>query len=111
MRFYLIDDIDNKQMETFKIVLRKKGFSEPIEDIFHLPLPQKILNNEQKKHSECGEHYLALEIGTNEVRLELLVRAASRLHCSCIGFADSQQREYMQNMLDELLENTDTKNQ
>lgn len=111
MRSYLIDDIDNKQIEFFKTILRKKGFSEPIEDIFHLPLPPKILNNEQKKHSECGGHYLTLEIGKNEIRLELLVRATFRLHCSCIQFADSQQREYMQNMLDELLENTDTTKQ
>ena len=111
MRSYLVDDIDNKQMERFKTALRKKGFSEPIEGIFHLPLPQKLLSNEQKKHNECSKHYLALEIGTNEIRLELLVRSSSRLHCSCTQFADSRQQEYMQNMLEELLENTDTNKQ
>ena len=58
----------------------------------------------QQEHVEsCGPHVMGLEIEENFVRLELLVRARSRMRCECVHYASPELRDRMIVWLENLL--------
>ncbi len=108
MRVYLVDDLQREDVEKIQSALARKKWQAPIEGVFHLPLPQDFFDEEQQKHADtCAPYYLSLETGSTWIRLELLVRSASTLRCSCVKYASESQREYCINTLDSLLQNLD----
>ncbi len=108
MRIYLVEELQSEHVEKIKAALAQKNLQAPIEDVFHLPLPQELLDNEQQEHiNTCAPYYLSLETGPTWIRLELLVRSASTLHCLCVKYANQAQREYSINKLDSLLQRLD----
>lgn len=108
MRTYLIDDLYPADVQKLAKKLDSMGAAGSIDGIYWLDLPAEVLSDCQKEHSaECGPHCLALELGEDAVRLELLVRARNKLRCDCVAYADSTQREAVMNRLDRLLKELD----
>jgi predicted transposase YdaD len=75
-------------------------------------VPEEFLDDEQREHAEgCGPHVMALELVERpmhtDVRLELLVRAKSRIRCSCIRYAPPALREHMIDRVDTLIRELD----
>ena len=50
---------------------------------------------------------MALESGTDWIRLELLVRAGRSLHCECAAYATPEQELHMRTCLENLLRELD----
>lgn len=107
MRSYFIDEIGPEFMDRLRKNLQDKGLGGTIEEIFWLPVPKALLSDEQREHADCGPHCVALELGPDWISLELLVRARNNLHCSCIAYANSAQREHCIEFLDKLLRDLD----
>ncbi len=113
MRAYLIEDIYDNNAQKIVTSLVELGFKGPIEGIYYLPLPEKMLEKEQRDHlGECGPYMMALEdidrVGdTHDFKLELLVRAKGRMRCSCVTYATPAQREHMINYLDDFIRELD----
>lgn len=109
MRTYLIEDLVDEDFEKVIKALDELKFNGPLEGIYYLPLPETLLQQEQKDHlDECGPYFMALEtvkgVADNQIRLELLVRGRNKIRCSCVCYATPDQRKHMINYLDQFIE-------
>lgn len=109
MRAYIVEDIVNSDMEKIINAFNELNLNGPIEGIYYLPLPEDLLQSEQKEHlEECGPYFMALECieGTEEgtIKLELLVRGRKKIRCSCVTYATPDQRKHMINYLDQFID-------
>ncbi|WFS60929.1 hypothetical protein LF599_09565 [Pseudodesulfovibrio thermohalotolerans] len=109
MRTYLIDDLTDKDYQTVLKAFDDLGLRGSLEGIYYLPLPEDLLQGEQKAHlGDCGPFFMALEgvesPDQNSLRLELLVRARNKIRCSCVSYATTAQREHMIEYLDQFVE-------
>ena len=112
MRSYLIEDLVEDDLKKIAAALNELELRGPLEGIYYLPLPEELLQPEQKDHlGECGPYFMAVELveGPSEmsecqVKLELLVRARNKIRCSCVTYATSAQRKHMIEYLDQFIE-------
>lgn len=112
MRSYLIEDLVEDDLKKIGAALEELEFRGPLDGIYYLPLPEDLLQPEQKKHlDECGPYFMALELveGASDmsecqVKLELLVRARNKIRCSCVSYATAPQRKHMIDYLDQFVE-------
>lgn len=112
MRTYLIEDLTPGDVAKITDKLKENGWSGSLEGIYYLPVPEHLLNDEQREHAEeCGPHIFALEAMADEdsgaLKLELLVRARGKLRCSCVCYATAAQREHIVEFLDSLIRELD----
>ncbi|WP_316900525.1 hypothetical protein [Pseudodesulfovibrio indicus] len=109
MRIYLIEDLADNDYKTICKAFDDLGVRGSLEGIWYLPLPEDLLQQEQKDHlGECGPYFMALEgvesPDQNSFRMELLVRARNRIRCSCVTYATPEQRKHMIEYLDQFIE-------
>jgi hypothetical protein len=109
MRTYIIEDLYENDFEKIITSLKEMELMGPLDDIFYLPLPEELLQPEQKEHfDDCGPYFMALETvanaAGNTLRLELLVRGRKRIRCSCVCYATAEQRKHMIEYLDQFIE-------
>ncbi len=108
MRSYLIEDFHHGDLDRLSKNLDSKNWTGSLAGLYWLPVPEELLSDEQKAHrAECGPYAMGLEVEDTWIKLELLVRAQSRMRCSCVCFAAPAQREYMIDTLDQLLRDLD----
>ena len=101
MRAYLVEDLYEEDVAKIEEALKSLGLAGPLEGIYYLPLPEDLLDDEQREHAkECGPHILGLEIHPDALKMELLVRARGRLRCSCVKYCNPAQRAHMIDYLD-----------
>lgn len=109
MRSYLIEDLADNDYKTVCEAFDDLGVRGSLEGIWYLPLPEELLQPEQKAHlGECGPYFMALEgvdsPDQNSLRMELLVRARNKIRCSCVCYAAPAQRRHMVEYLDRFIE-------
>jgi len=109
MRTYLLEDLIDKDYKTIMEAFDNLGFKGPIDGIYYIPMPEELLQQEQLDHmGDCGPYFMALEcieqFEDNRMKLELLVRASSKIRCSCVSYATPKQREHMIEYLDQFIE-------
>ncbi|MUM78247.1 hypothetical protein GKC30_11425 [Pseudodesulfovibrio sp. F-1] len=109
MRTYVIEDLYDADYERILKTLDELNLRSQIEGMYYLPLPVDLLQPEQRDHlNQCGPYFMALETvchpAGNQLRLELLVRARSKLRCSCVCYATASQRKHMIEYLDQFIE-------
>ncbi len=104
MRNYLLDEIYEEDVKKISDALTELEFQGPIEGIFYIPVPEDLLNDEQKEHiGECGPFFMALEVEETSIKIELLVRARNKIRCSCVAYATTEQRNHMMNYIDQFI--------
>lgn len=110
MRSYVVDQLQEPDIERIAAHLEKAGLDRSLDTIYWLPVPAALLTDEQKEHGEeCGPHCFSIELSDLEgfLALELLVRARNRMRCSCVMYATQEQRAYAIDFVDEMLKNLD----
>jgi len=108
MRYYLIDELYQEDVQRIENTLNERGLAGGVEGIWYLPVPEDMLTAEQREHlDQCGPYMLALETGETWLKMELLVRARNRLRCSCLSYAESQLRAHMIDFLDRFIRELD----
>ncbi|MGM0417566.1 MAG: hypothetical protein ACQEQS_02475 [Thermodesulfobacteriota bacterium] len=103
MKQYVIDSLNIKDISSIKEVLINRFGTPFMDEIFSAELDQDVLNEEQKKHTECAPHYITLLLGETSLTAEILVRSPKTLRCSCMGYADDQQILWIINLVDDIL--------
>ncbi|MFP4392474.1 MAG: hypothetical protein ACOC43_07260 [Desulfohalobiaceae bacterium] len=104
MRSYFIEEIEPDKLQKLAKQLQDKGYQGPIDDIYWFQLPMQVLTATQQDHFQaCGPYIVSLELGQDWLKLELLLRARNTFRCSCVGYADSRQRDYCIQLLEDLL--------
>jgi hypothetical protein len=107
MRTYAIDQLEENDIAAINSRLMELDLQAGLEGVYWLPVPKGMLTAKQSEHFEhCGPYCLALEVETNSVHLELLVRGIGRITCECLAFASEALRNhmiaYLEGMLQEL---------
>jgi len=103
MRQLLFDEIRQADIKKIKHYLKKHAESTPLGGVYWVNLPEGLWDETQKAHTECQPFYFAIEVGGNYVRIELLIRSRQRIHCKCIKYANSAQRNFILEFADNLL--------
>ena len=104
MRQLMFDEISQTDIKKIKRYLSKKAQPSPLGDIFWVDLPEGLYDETQKEHKDCQPFYFAIELGQNYLRIELLIRSRQKLHCACIKYANKEQRNFILEFADQLLE-------
>ena len=104
MRSYVIDELRPDEVAKLAERLEKMELSAGMEGLYWLPVPPELLLPLQVEHlASCGPYALALELGQDSLRLELLTRARNRLRCACVALATPALLAHMIAWLESLL--------
>jgi len=76
----------------------------PIGGIYWLELEADLLTPLQAAHKGCAPHVFALALEETDLSCELLVRIKNNIKCDCMGYATKEQRDWLVNWTDALLE-------
>ena len=104
MRLYKIDQLSREEKANIESYLNRTLKPGSMDGVFWLEVPQDLLSSEQQGHENCAPFFFAVELETEAVCFELLVRSQTNLHCSCIAFATPAQRDFVLRFIDTMLE-------
>jgi hypothetical protein len=104
MKQYVIDQLRETDHEKVLEFLQKNAGASEFGDVFWVQLPVELYSDTQRAHEQCAPFRFAVNLSLNRVDFELLVRSRQVLRCSCIGYADENQRNYIIDYADRMLE-------
>jgi len=104
MRKFVIDDLSPMERDNIDSYLKRHLKKGPMIGIYWIVLPNEILSDNQKNHTDCAPFYFGVEVEKDSVCFELLVRSNAHLHCDCIAHATSEQRQHVLDFLDTMLD-------
>ncbi len=107
MKQYLIDGLGFKDHEKLKVYLDKYLKSSPLGGVYWFELDKELLTPLQKKHVECQPHVFALTLEETYLVCEFLVRIEKNIKCDCMGYATKEQRNWLIEQADAILEKLD----
>jgi hypothetical protein len=102
MRQIIVDEMSGEEKKKAEDYLARTAEPGPITGIYWLRVPADLWSEIQQQHAACGPFYFAIESREAALSFELLVRSQSTLHCSCIGYATSAQRDFLLRYIDRM---------
>ena len=103
MKQYVIDEFRRSDSKKIQSYIKEKFESSGFDNLYWIPLDPNILTDVQASHTECQPFYFAIEIESERISCELLVRTRNRVKCSCINYATEKQRNWLVDRVDNLL--------
>lgn len=107
MKQYVIDGLSPENFETLKTYLDANLETAPIGGIYWLELDRDYLSSLQESHGDCHPHVFALMLEKDYLSCELLVRIKTNIKCDCMGYATKEQRDWLIDWSDAVLEKLD----
>ena len=104
MRQYVIDQLSREERANIESYLKRTLKPGPVDGLYWVEVPQDLLSGDQRGHEACGPFFFAVELESESVCFELLIRSQSNLHCSCIAYATPSQRDFVLRFADQMLE-------
>jgi hypothetical protein len=104
MKQYVIDEIRPPDYEKIKGYLNDTLGDSGVDGLYWVPVDEAVLSEVQLAHDACAPFFIALELGTDRLAAELLVRSRSRVRCDCIHCADQRQRDWIIQTVDAIFE-------
>jgi hypothetical protein len=104
LRQYVIDEVSSPDIEKINDYLRKRLDAASLDDLYWLEMKPDMLSDLQTAHKACQPHAVAVEVGENWVKFELLVRSRMKLHCRCYAYALPAQRDYIMEVADRMVQ-------
>ena len=93
MRKIVLDELSSTDIRKIKDYLDAVAIPSSIEGLYWVDLTDDLLDGRQCEHDACKPYRFAIELLDDSVHLELLIRSANTMRCSCINYATPQQRE------------------
>ncbi len=109
MKQYVIDQLRLEDYKKLKSYLDENFKGSGVENLYWLPLDEGILNEVQISHIECHPFYFALELTEMALSCELLVRTKNSMKCTCMEYADTDQRNWLIDCVDAIFEKLEIK--
>ncbi len=106
MRQIIINELNNDELQAVEAYLGKNLNAGGLAGVYWLLLPDTLLAEAQSGHEKCGDFIFGVELGGDSVSFELLVRSRENLHCSCTSYASEEQRQFLLNFVDEMINET-----
>ena len=107
MKYYLIEEINDRDMEKLALFLRENGTASGLERLFWINVPEKYLNVVQSGHAVCKPYVFAIELGAGTAKAELFIRNLTDMRCSCSGYSDKKQSQFIISFVDEMIRRLD----
>ena len=104
MKQYVIDELNPKHRQAIEQYLERYAQPAGVEGLYWLTIDDGLLAPEQQTHDACKPFVFALELMPDRLVCELLVRTGNRVRCSCITYANRQQREWLIDTVDAILD-------
>jgi hypothetical protein len=104
MKQYVIDELRSADYHKIKKYLDETCGSAEMGAVYWVPVSKDVLTEVQRSHTDCQPFYFAIELTADRFALELLVRTKSRIRCACIGYASSDQRIWIMEVVDAMFE-------
>lgn len=104
MRQIVIDELSPMEKDNIDSYLKRNLKKGPMIGLYWIEIPEELLADNQKGHDQCGPFYCGVEVEDQQVRFELLVRSTANLHCTCIAHANRQQRDFVLDFIDKMVE-------
>ena len=104
MKQYRIDQLRLSDYEKIRSYLNDRFGPSAMEGIYWVPVEDDLLDFVQRVHGDCQPFYFAVEIGSDYVSAELLIRTRNRLRCDCIRYANEAQRNRIIRFVDGMFE-------
>ncbi len=104
MKQYVIDGLTLKDYTALKDYLDSHLESAPIGGIYWLEVDPESLSPVQAEHRDCGPHVFGLMLEESYLSCELLVRIKTNIKCDCMGYATKDQRDWLVDWTDAVLE-------
>jgi len=109
MKQYVIDQLRESDYDQIMDYLQKHTEKTILEGIFWADLPRELYSATQLEHTGCHPHYFAINVNRKQVAFELLIRSRQIIRCSCIGYANQEQRDHIIRFADDMLRQLDIK--
>ena len=103
MRQIVIDELSPMESDNIDSYCKRNLKQSPMVGVYWLLLPSEFLSQTQKEHESCGPFYCSVELDRHGLRFELLIRSTANLHCSCIGYADMKQQQFILDFINRML--------
>lgn len=103
MRQFVLDELSFLEHDNLDNYLKRNVKPGPIEGVFWLELPRKLLALPQLNHPDCGPFYFSVLLEKTEIRIEFLVRSSRNIRCSCIDWATPEQRKFVLDFIDTMI--------
>lgn len=104
MKQYVIDELRPDDFKKLKTYLDQNFHSNDIDGIYWIPLEQENLTHTQAEHTECQPFFFAVELKSDMLACELLIRTKNRVRCDCIGYATEKQLGWLIGLVDDLFD-------
>ncbi|TYT74438.1 hypothetical protein [Desulfobotulus mexicanus] len=104
MRQYVVDTLQPEDYRRLKEVLDARFGLPLVGGVYWVELPETLCTPMQAEHKACSPHVMALDLEETRLSCEFLVRTRKAMHCICMGYAGREQRGWIMDMVDTLLE-------
>lgn len=109
MKQYVIDQLRESDYDQIMDYLQKHTEKTILEGVYWVELPRELLTAVQLEHTDCHPHYFAINVNRNQAAFELLIRSRQIMRCSCIGYANREQRDHILRFADDMLQQLNIK--
>lgn len=107
MKQYVIDGLRLEDYQKLKDYLDSSVESSSLTGIYWIEIEPSLLTPVQQEHHNCKPHVFALMLEETYLSCEFLVRIKNNIKCDCMAFATPEQRSWLIDMVDAILEKLD----
>jgi hypothetical protein len=100
----MLDEISSADMDKIRGFLRHRALASSLENIYWQEIPAGLYDRTQIAHEDCAPYVFAIETGRDWVKFELFVRSREILRCDCQGYCTPEQKDFILNFADQMLE-------
>ena len=104
MKQYVVDEIRPGDFNVLKSYLDENYGPALLNGIYRVPLDPALYSECQTAHTACAPFYFALELKSDALCCEFLVRTDNRIRCECIAIADPKQRNWLIELVDSIFD-------
>jgi hypothetical protein len=109
MRYYLIDEISDKDMEKINTFLIENAVQSEMEGLFWVQIPENLLGPVQTTHKNCQPYLFAVELGMDWLKTEFFIRSQGNLRCTCPAYCTPEQGDFIIQYIDNMIQTLDIK--
>lgn len=109
MKQYVIDELRIEDYNKIKDYLDANYQEAAIPGIYRIRLGEENLSAIQASHSECQPFFFSIELESDRISCEFLVRSEQTMRCNCVAEATIEQRHWLMDTVDAIFEQLELK--
>ena len=103
MKQYVIDEIRPEDYMKIKAFLDNVYGESELGGIYWMPVDETLLTSLQVSHKACQPFYVTLDLESDRLSCELLIRTKQHVRCDCMAYTTLEQRNGIIDQVDGML--------